>query len=192
MRKGIVFLVLMLWIVALAVPAGADDPSSDLDWAIGSGKLEEVKKVLSKHPELADVPIKKHRKERPLHWAAINKNVDIVEYLLSLEVNINAQNIDGETALALAAAAGTVEVVSILIDNGADVNARNINGKTALGIASTVINDLDAHVEVARVLINNGADVNVKDKHGLTPLKNAIQIGNEELAELLREHGAKE
>jgi ankyrin repeat protein len=156
MRKGINFLIFVLWIVALISPLYADDPSNDLDWAIAKGEIEEVKKILSEHPELADVPFVKNPNWRPLQWAAINRHVDIVEYLLELGVNVDARNNDGETALLI------------------------------------VTTDLDADTDIARVLINYGANVNARDSDGLTPLKNATQTRNEELVELLREHGANE
>jgi ankyrin repeat protein len=156
MRKVISFFIIGLWIVVLILPAYADDPSNDLDWAIAKGEIEEVKKILSEHPELADVPFVKRSNWRPLQWAAINRHVDIVEYLLELGVDVDARNNDGETALLI------------------------------------VTTDLDADTDIAKVLINYGANVNTRDSDGLTPLKNATQIGNEELVKLLREHGAKE
>ena len=156
MRKVIRFLISVLWIVVLMSLVYADDPSNNLDWAIAKGEIEEVKTILSEHPELADVPFVKNSNWRPLQWAAINRHIDIVEYLLELGVDVDARNNDGETALLI------------------------------------VTTDLDADADIAKVLINYGANVNTRDSDGLTPLKNALQIGNEELVELLREHGAKD
>lgn len=156
MRKGISFLIFILWIVALILPVDANDLSNDLDWAIAKGEIEKVKEILSEHPELADVPFVKRSNWRPLQWAAINRHVDIVDYLLELGVDVDARNNDGETAL------------------------------------SIVTTDLDANIDIAKVLIRYGANVNTRDNDELTPLKNAIQIGNEKLVKLLREHSAKE
>ncbi len=156
MRKGIIFLIFVFWIGTFVLPVDADDPSYDLDWAIAKGEIEKVKKILSEHPELANVPFVKNPNWRPLQWAAINRHVDIVEYLL---------------------------------EQGVDVDARNNDGETALSIVTT---DLDANIDIAEVLIRYGANVNTRDNDGLTPLKNALQIGNEEIVNLLREHGARE
>ena len=156
MKKTIMFLFSVLWIIFFVVPADAADPSYELDWAIMKGELETVKTILNEHQELADKPFKTQSNWRPLQWAVMNKRVEIVEYLLEFGVGVDARNNDGETALS---------------------------------ILST---DLDANIGIAKVLIRYGANVNSKDNDGLTPLQNATQIGNTELAELLRAHGAKE
>ena len=45
--------------------------------------------------------------------------------------------------------------------------------------------------EIAELLIKTGANVNVPNTAGETPLDAAIRENNEEIAELLRSHGAK-
>lgn len=50
----------------------------------------------------------------------------------------------------------------------------------------------EGNLETVKLLIEKGADVNVKDKKGNTPLKNALSHGKTDIAEFLREAGAKE
>lgn len=50
----------------------------------------------------------------------------------------------------------------------------------------------EGKLETVKLLIEKGADVNAKDKNGNTPLKNALSHGKTEIAEFLREAGAKE
>lgn len=155
MKKRIVFLLLILWIVTLALPAGAGDPAYDLDWAIMKGQLEEVKKILGDHPELADAPFTHRPNWRPLQWAvASSKNVDIVEYLLSLGVNVDARNNDGETALAIHATDldASTDVARVLIRHGADVNARDKDGLTPLRNATII-----GKPEIIQLLRDSGA-----------------------------------
>ena len=45
---------------------------------------------------------------------------------------------------------------------------------------------------VAELLIERGANINLKDKLNLTPLDLAVRYGGEDVAELLRQHGAHE
>lgn len=47
-------------------------------------------------------------------------------------------------------------------------------------------------IETVKLLISKGAYVNFVDKHGQTPLFKSLYYGNTEIAELLRQHGAKE
>jgi Ankyrin repeats (3 copies) len=47
-------------------------------------------------------------------------------------------------------------------------------------------------VELAEMLIAHGADVNVRDKDGRSLLQLAIDVRSTEIANLLRQHGARE
>ena len=49
------------------------------------------------------------------------------------------------------------------------------------------------HTEMVKWLLAHGAtDVNVPNYEGKTPLKVAVERDNQEIAEVLREHGGKE
>ena len=55
--------------------------------------------------------------------------------LLAKSVDVNAQNVDGETALIRAARLESVEIIKSLLDHGADVNRSDIFGDTAAILA---------------------------------------------------------
>ena len=57
---------------------------------------------------------------------------DIVRSLLAKDVQINAQNKKGTTALMVAAYIGTEDVVALLLEKGADVTLKDNEGLTAL------------------------------------------------------------
>ena len=59
----------------------------------------------------------------------------LVETILTLGADVNAEDENGQTALMLAAEQGHAETVAALLDAGADLNAKNKNENTALMIA---------------------------------------------------------
>lgn len=86
-------------------------------------------------------------------------------------VNVNAQNIDEESALLIAAKNNNVEVLCALIDLGADVNLPNVFGETALMLAGSQSENQSLNHETIKILINNGADISAVGPAGLIPIQ---------------------
>ncbi len=108
-----------------------------------------------------------------------------VQALLDAGNDVNAKDIDGNTALVWAARRGRVETVLKLIMAGADVNAADNEGYTVLMRAVE-----KGHVDVIRMLLEAGANPNATQisyvvEH--TPLSGAC---NAEIIKLLIEKGA--
>jgi len=96
---------------------------------------------------------------------------------------------DGD--LLLACKNGDVALAKEAIKRGADVNIKNKKGQTALLIA---VEEKETEVtkRIVEMLIKAGADVNAKRGwFGKTPLTIAIEKGNKEIAELLRDAETK-
>ena len=74
----------------------------------------------------------------PLHHAANNGHLSVVEYLVNQKADINAKNKYEETPLHYAAEKGHLRVVEYLVNQKADINAKNKQGKTPLGVASEI------------------------------------------------------
>ena len=86
--------------------------------------------------------------------AVLSKNPEIVEFLLTRSFDINAQDIDidaqdnvGETALMLAAATGQDRIIEMLINAGADSQLRNKEDLNAFQIATNA-----GHPETAKFI----------------------------------------
>jgi ankyrin repeat protein len=71
----------------------------------------------------------------PLHYAATSGHLDIVEYLISKEVDIDAQSPSNTTPLMMAARYGHIKVVKYLLDNEADLSLHNSQNLTAIDFA---------------------------------------------------------
>ena len=79
-----------------------------------------------------------------LLWhTTVSTDPEVLSLLLEAGADVNARNVDGATALMMAAMHGadSVEVINALIKAGADVNAKTEEGKTALDLARQVGNE---------------------------------------------------
>jgi ankyrin repeat protein len=115
-----------------------------------------------------------------------NGDVRKVREFISADVDINAEDDDGDTALLIACWRGNKEIVELLLENGADVNYEtDAYFYTALMNASG-----HGHAEIVRLLLNHGAKVNAEDDWQLTSLMRAAESGHLEVVRLLLEHGA--
>ncbi len=98
------------------------------------------------------------------------------------QIDVNAQDERGRTALILASHSGNVEVVELLLKSPMiDINIQDEYGYIALIVASEY-----NHVEVVRLLLSNSTiDLNTHDKRGFTALIIASYIGHVEVVRLL-------
>jgi ankyrin repeat protein/mono/diheme cytochrome c family protein len=121
---------------------------------------------------------------------------DKVRLLVAKGANVRARSRFGNTALILAARRpGNSRAVQYLLDQGADPNATNVLGSSAL-MAAAAAPDTDS----VRALLDRGADMEARPMMnslgfawggGRTALMWAAFQGNEPLARLLLERGAK-
>ena len=71
----------------------------------------------------------------PLHYAATNGHLEIMEMLLDQNAYIDAESPNGSTPLMMAALYGTTAAVKLLLDAGADPTIRNQIGLSAIDFA---------------------------------------------------------
>ncbi|KAJ8910026.1 hypothetical protein NQ315_003456 [Exocentrus adspersus] len=151
----------------------------------------------------------------PLHEACARGHLGVVAALIRRGVDINFQNVNGETPLHVAALGGYLEVVEYLVNEAdADLNKLNAYGESVLYCAAR-----NGHLPVVKFFVehnvdytgrydtalhaacrlNNldmveylveeaGADVNILDENQCTPLHAAAHEGNLDIVQFLVEN----
>ncbi|HBK44096.1 MULTISPECIES: ankyrin repeat domain-containing protein [unclassified Polynucleobacter] len=71
----------------------------------------------------------------PIHYAATNGHLQIVQFLMTHGAKVNAFSPSETTPLMMAIGSGNDELIKYLLDNGADLSLRNHEGYTAIDIA---------------------------------------------------------
>lgn len=71
----------------------------------------------------------------PIHYAATNGHLQIVQFLIAHGAKVNAYSPSETTPLMMAIGSGNDELIKYLLDNGADLSLRNHEGYTAIDIA---------------------------------------------------------
>lgn len=112
--------------------------------------------------------------------AARNGEIEQVRQLLTENVDVNAKDAGGRTALFFAARNGSRDICELLLTNKADVNAKSNGGFTPL-MAAIRCNQRD----VCELLLAMNADVNAKNNNGETALLFAADSYNLEICKLL-------
>ncbi|MFC1841840.1 ankyrin repeat domain-containing protein [Candidatus Dependentiae bacterium] len=121
----------------------------------------------------------------PLHLAAINGYLEVVEFLVKNGAKVNEKDKwTKNTPLHLAAKYRYLKVTKFLVKNEAKVNEKNKWGNTPLHEAT-------GHLEVVKFLVKKGAEVNAKSNNGSTPLHLAAVNGYLEVVKFLVKNGAK-
>jgi ankyrin repeat protein len=198
----VAFLDFLRQAAALLLSAGADPNTADeTGWTL----LQHALGIGGEH---ADPTI-------PFHHAVCVRALELVERLLEAGADPNAATISGATPMHAAALWPAPNVMQKLLDHGGKIDLQDRLGNTPLHVAARA----NYHREVVRFLLTRGAPVNARNRRGETPLdiatgrtpyqrwpgvglieafdRHGRQVHpvaappSEEIADLLREHGAK-
>lgn len=157
--------------------------AGDILGAAERGELDSVRALLESDPQLLNVI--DQGGYTPLHKAAYNGHVEIVEYLISKGADLNARSNSGSTPLHGAAFHGHPEAVRTLIEKGAEIDIKNNGGYTPfLGACA------GGRFDAASLLIEHGADINALTADSNSALQNALWNNNQDLVKILVEKGA--
>ncbi|CAK9035500.1 unnamed protein product, partial [Durusdinium trenchii] len=152
---------------------------SALARAAQQGDATEVQRLIEAGADVELQDQTRYRR-RPLHYAAENGHVEVLERLLAARATVEAEDRDGYRPLHLAASKGRVEVLERLLAARATVEAEDRDGQRPLHLAAS-----KGHVEVLERLLAAKATVDAEDKYGHRPLHFAAHWGQVEVLERL-------
>merc|ERR1712062_864918 len=109
----------------------------------------------------------------PVHQAAQNGDVKLMEFILKTSFNMNAKDYNGYTAWHFACENGQTETAQLIIKNSEnfviDLNAKDNSGSTALHLAC-----MYGKTETVQIILKNwkefGIDIKAQDNWGKTAL----------------------
>ena len=136
-------------------------------------------------PLLASFSVAGAGREVPVIEAVKTANTAHLRGLLQRQVDVNAAEADGMTALHWAAHRDDLEAVDLLIGAGANVNAVTDHRVTPLSLSC-----ISGRGAVAERLLKGGADPNAALPGGETPLMRAARADNVATVRTLLAHGA--
>jgi ankyrin repeat protein len=174
---------------------GASPKGEAVAAAIRERDLPAVRKLLDASPELLHAG--DERSNRPIHWAVMTRQIDIIDELLARGADINARRQDGARPIHLSNGdyhyRGWRDVSKDVVTTPAEVLAHVIVRGAYVDICTAArMGNLD---RVRELLDRDPSLANRISDHGSyywggAPLRNAAGGGHLEIVKLLLEHGA--
>jgi ankyrin repeat protein len=170
-------------------------------------RIDILKFLLEIFSDELDVNSTNTGSKTPIHVAAMEGHVSVIEFFISIGGNPNTVDSQKWTPLHHAASRNHLKAVEFLLENSDVKYAKELNGKTAFELAEErdhtrlfgLLRWGDALLRAARVddvhalkkCLAEGAEVNRKDQNGWTPLHWASFKGRIKSVKILLEHGAE-
>ena len=177
-------------IVELLLKCGADYMSPDnnglrpLLYAVQNNKKDVVETMITTG-RVTDEPDNEQR--TALMWGALKGHVDVLRVLLENRCgDINATDINHQTALHMSCRTGNFECVDLLIKHQADINVLDKQDHIPLVYACG-----SGHAHIVAVLLsqNDQMNLNRRDQEGRTPLHYSAMVDRREIVNNLISHG---
>ncbi|MGP8200312.1 MAG: ankyrin repeat domain-containing protein [Limisphaerales bacterium] len=155
------------------------------------GDLERIRTLLKDNPGL--VFSKDNDGWTPLHFAAANGHMEVVELLLANKAEVNAEASNGWTPLRLATLRGHKDIAELLRKYGSQDTVTTVATSTDAPATTTATTDTTIHdaakngdLEKVKGLLKANPDlVSSKDDDGMTALHLAAMKGHKDVVELL-------
>uniref|UniRef100_A0A087XXV1 RING-type E3 ubiquitin transferase n=1 Tax=Poecilia formosa TaxID=48698 RepID=A0A087XXV1_POEFO len=158
------------------------DINEELVKAAANGDLAKVEDILKRPDVDVNGQCAGHT---AMQAASQNGHVDVLKLLLKHNVDLEAEDKDGDRAVHHAAFGDEGSVIEVLHRGGADLNARNKRRQTPLHIAVN-----KGHLQVVKTLLDFGCHPSLQDSEGDTPLHDAISKKRDDMLSVLLEAGA--
>ncbi|TKY52572.1 Ankyrin-3 protein [Spatholobus suberectus] len=179
--------------------------------AAAINRIDVMEFLVERYGDELDVNSVDSERRTPIHVAAREGHVGVIQFCVSMGGNPNCLDSKGWTPLHYAAWRGHVEAAECLLECSNVKCARDREGRTAFSVAAeseksharTRLLDLlrwgDSLMRAARVddvhgvrrCLGEGAGVNGRDQNGWTPLHWAAFKGRIKSVKVLLEHGAE-
>ena len=130
---------------------------------VKSNNINNVKEIINNNPEVVDQI--NYLGITPLFFAVINKNKEIIEFLISKNANINYKDNGGFTVLFYAILSKDCDFVSYLLKN---YNNIQINIKDNYNHTPLYFSCLYGTIEIVELLIDYGANIDEEYENGKT------------------------
>nr|KYP66641.1 hypothetical protein KK1_012942 [Cajanus cajan] len=159
------------------------DPSSNTPQ--GKRKLFTKEEKVLMNKRVPDLEVATSDKWLPLHTLAACGEFYLLDSLLKHNVDINAVDTDGLTALHRAIIGKKQAITNYLLRNSANPFVQDKEGATLMHYAV-----LTASTQTIKLLLLYNVDINLQDNNGWTPLHLAVQAQRTDLVKLLLIKGA--
>lgn len=127
------------------------------------------------HLEMVD-----EKKKSLLHYAVTGSALDVISYLLSLDINVNMIDQHGETPIFDCARKGKVQIAKLLISKFANVNVENRVGELPIHLAA-----FKGNLDMIKLLVQSGAYLNKATNEDKYPVHYAIGGGQHEVIDYI-------
>ncbi|WP_078131414.1 ankyrin repeat domain-containing protein [Leptospira kirschneri] len=138
-----------------------DTPAFKIPWGRKEGL--ELLQLLHKHG--ANLFEKNNDQTSLLHYAALNNQISILEFLLEQGLDPNQGNLKNETPLYWTVHYNSLKCVSILLNAGSNINWKNSEGRTVLHEAA----ERD-YQDLIQIFLQAGADKETIDNEEKKPI----------------------
>ncbi|XP_022786604.1 transient receptor potential cation channel subfamily A member 1-like isoform X2 [Stylophora pistillata] len=157
------------------------DKSTAFHMACAQGSLEIVKLLVSYDLSIGRTTLLDAEGQTPLHRAATNNHVSVVEYLLDQGATRDPPDKSRSTPLFKAASKGAVDTVRFLLERGADVTVKTLELRTVIHAAVPYPNVMELLLRVP----SSAYLITDKDYKSLTPAHYAAAKGQSQVITLL-------
>ena len=135
----------------------------------GNDAEKAVKLVLN---DGLDINIPALRNRTPLLWASLSSSGELIQTLIDLGSNVNAQRTDDKvTPLTLSTCWNDFMTVNLLLDHGADANIAAGHGYTPLHLAV-----MKGNQNLVKLFLEKNALVNTQNANDNSPLHHCTQL----------------
>lgn len=127
------------------------------------------------HLEMVD-----EKKKSLLHYAVTGSAMDVIQYLLSLDINVNMADQHGETPIFDCARKGKVQIAKLLISKFANINVENRVGELPIHLSA-----FKGNLDMIKLLVQSGAYLNKATSEDKYPVHYAIGGGQHEVIDYI-------